>query len=64
MSIVKTNIYYTYEIMMDNLYELNQTYPFLQIQNFGFSVLGKSIPVIRLGMGKKHVFYSGAIHRK
>ena len=64
MSIVKTNIYYTYEIMMDNLYELNQTYPFIQIQKFGFSVLGKSIPVIRLGMGKKHVFYSGAIHRK
>ena len=64
MSIVKTNIYYTYEIMMDNLYELNQTYPFLQIQNIGFSVLGKSIPVIRLGMGKNHVFYSGTIHRK
>ena len=64
MAIVKTNINYTYETMIKDLYELNNSYPFIQIQNSGFSVLGKSIPVIRLGMGKNHVFYSGAIHRK
>ena len=62
MAIVQTNINYTHEIMMANLHELNNTYPFIQIQNVGFSVLGKSIPVIKLGRGRKQVFYSASIH--
>jgi len=60
--IVQTNINYTYEIMMSNLYSLNIQYPFLQIQNSGYSVLGRTIPVVRLGRGRKQVFYSGSIH--
>ena len=64
MAIVKTNINYTYETMMQNLSELINTYPFIQIQNAGFSVLGKSIPVIKLGNGNNKVFYSASIHRK
>lgn len=60
--IVQTNINYTYEIMISDLYELNIKYPFLQIQNTGYSVLGKYIPVIKLGHGSKQVFYSGSIH--
>ena len=63
MAIVKTNINYTYETMMQNIYELNNSYPFIQIQNSGFSVLGKSIPVIKLGNGNNKVFYSASIHR-
>ena len=62
MAIVQTNINYTYEIMMFNLHELNNTYPFIQIQNTSYSVLGKAIPVIRLGRGRKQVFYSASIH--
>lgn len=62
MAIVQTNINYTYETMMHNLYELNLTYPFLQIEYVGFSILGKSIPVIRLGHGPKQVFYSASFH--
>ena len=62
MAIVQTNINYTHEIMMFNLHELNNTYPFIQIQNVGFSVLGKSIPVIKLGHGRNQVFYSASIH--
>ena len=62
MAIVQTNINYTYEIMMSNLHELNNTYPFIQIQNTSYSVLGKAIPVIRLGRGRKQVFYSASIH--
>lgn len=46
--IVNTNINYTYEIMMSNLHELNTKYPFLQVQNVGYSVLGKALPVVRL----------------
>lgn len=64
MAIVQTNINYTYEIMIQNLYTLIETYPFLQMQNSGFSVLGKSIPVIKLGNGNNKVFYSASIHRK
>lgn len=63
MAIVKTNINYTYETMIKDLYELNNSYPFIQIQNSDFSVLGKSIPVIKLGNGNNKVFYSASIHR-
>ena len=38
MSIVKTDINYTYEIMMSNIYELNNKFSFLQVQNAGYSV--------------------------
>ena len=62
MAIVQTNINYTYEIMRSNIYELNITYPFLQVQNIGFSVLGKQLPIIRLGRGPKEVFYSASFH--
>ena len=48
MAIVQTNINYTYEIMINNLHDLNNKYPFLQIQTIGYSVLGKPLPVIRL----------------
>lgn len=48
MAIVQTNIKYTYETMMSNLHDLNNIYPFLQIQFVGYSVLERPIPVIRL----------------
>ncbi len=62
MEIVQTNINYTYETMISDLHKLNLTYPFLQIQNTGYSVLGKRLPVIRLGRGAKKVFYSASFH--
>ena len=62
MEIVQTNNNYTYEIMKSDIYKLNITYPFLQVQNVGFSVLGKQLPIIRLGRGEKEVFYSASFH--
>jgi len=62
MAIIQTNNNYTYEIMKSHIYELNITYPFLQVQNIGFSVLGKQLPIIRLGRGEKEVFYSASFH--
>ena len=41
MAIVQTDINYTYEIMMSNLHELNNTYSFIQTQNAGYSALRK-----------------------
>ena len=62
MAIVQTNTNYTYETMRSNIYELNKNYPFIQVQNIGYSVLGRTLPVIRLGQGSKHVFYSASFH--
>ena len=62
MAIVKTNINYTYENMMANINELNITYPFLQVQFIGYSILGRPIPVIKLGHGLNQIFYSASFH--
>ena len=62
MAIIQTNNNYTYEIMKSDIYKLNITYPFLQVQNIGFSILGKQLPIIRLGRGEKEVFYSASFH--
>ena len=62
MAIVQTNTNYTYEIMRSDIYELNKSYPFIQVQNIGYSVLGKTLPVIKLGKGPKHIFYSASFH--
>lgn len=62
MAIVQTNINYTYERMIGDIHILNSTFPFIQIEYVGYSVLGRSIPVIKLGRGRKHVFYSGSFH--
>lgn len=62
MSIVPTNVSYNYSLMSQNLSTLNRTYPFLNIQTVGSSVLGKNIYVIKLGKGTKKVFYSASIH--
>ena len=62
MSIVSTNVPYNSTLLNIEIYELLKTYPFLNLQVVGTSVLGKPIYVIRLGKGKKHVFYSASIH--
>lgn len=48
MAIVKTNINYTHSNMMNDIHEILISYPFIQKQTVGYSVLGKPIPVLRL----------------
>ncbi len=62
MSIVSTSSLYTTSILYNDIKQLLTTYPFLQSDIIGYSVLGNSIPYIRIGKGKNHVFYSAAIH--
>lgn len=61
-SIVPTDMNYPYRIMMMNLEALQTKYPFLEVQYYGTSVLGKRIPYVKIGKGKKEVFYSASIH--
>lgn len=60
--IVSTNVNYNYFLLKQNLEILNKNFPFLNIQTVGKSILGNDIEVVKLGRGKKHVFYSASIH--
>lgn len=62
MNIVPTNVLYNSYLLRQNLILLNLTYPFLNIQVVGNSVLGNPIYVVKLGKGPNKVFYSGSIH--
>ena len=62
LDIVPTNISYSYSILSINISALKTTYPFLTVGTIGNSVLGKSIPYIKIGQGDKEVFYNGAFH--
>ena len=62
--IVPTNVRYSSSILQINLESLKRLYPFIEITSAGRSVLGKSLPVIKIGLGKKEVFYSASFHAK
>lgn len=53
---------YTYKKLQDKIQQLKIAYPFLEIGNIGYSVLGRSIPYIKIGIGKKEVFYNASFH--
>lgn len=61
-NIVQTNISYTYEVMRKDIATLKNRYPFIEIANIGYTVLGKVIPYVRLGTGEKEVLYSASFH--
>ena len=60
--IVPTNISYSSSILQINLDSLKRLYPFIEITSAGRSILGKNLPVVKIGNGQKEVFYSGAFH--
>ena len=60
--IVPTDIIYPYSIMMMNIRALIAKYPFLELIYYGKSVMGKNLPVVRIGRGEREVFYSASIH--
>ena len=60
--IIPTNIKYSSSILQINLYSLKRLYPFIEITSIGRSVLGKNLPVIKIGTGSKEVFYSASFH--
>ena len=60
--IVPIDIIYPYSIMMRNINALVTKYSFLEYSYYGRSVMGKNLPVIKIGNGSKEVFYSASIH--
>lgn len=61
-SIIPTDRKYNSSILNLNINALKNIYPFLQLGTIGESVLGKTIPYLRIGTGPNEVFYSAAIH--
>lgn len=60
--VVNTKVNYSYNSMISDINALSRIYPFLEISSIGYSVLGKYIPLVKLGNGKKHIFYNGSFH--
>ncbi len=51
-----------YSVMMQYINEFSERYPFMSVSSIGESIMGRSIPIITLGNGKKSVLYVGAHH--
>ena len=62
MNIVPTNQKYYYSLMMKNIQELKNKYNFLKVGNIGFSTLGKQLPYIKVGTGRRKIMYNAGMH--
>lgn len=60
--IVPTNIRYTYSILQMNINSFKTVFPFIETGSIGNSVLGNSIPYIKIGNGTKQIFYNASFH--
>lgn len=60
--IIQLDTMYGYTTLLFDLKKLKERYPFIHIESIGSSIMNKSIYAIRLGIGKKGVFYSGDWH--
>ena len=54
--------YFDHAEMVKHLENLKSKYNFISIGTLGKSILGKSIPIVTVGKGKKSVLYIGAHH--
>ena len=61
-NIVPTNISYSYPILQMNITSLKTIFPFIETASIGNSVLGNSIPYIKIGNGPKEIFYNASFH--
>ena len=62
ISIVPTDMEYTYEMMLRNLRSLKVLYPFITLDRSGESSLGKGLYYFKVGNGNNNVFYNASHH--
>lgn len=60
--ILDYNIALDHKVMMQYINEFSERYPFIGISSIGESIMGKSIPIITLGTGKRALLYVAAHH--
>lgn len=59
---LRTDRAYDYGSMSEDLAWLKERYPLLEVKTIGYSVMGKTIPALRLGNGPYRIHYNGAFH--
>lgn len=62
MTVVPTRVDYSYFLLKLVIEGLMVRYPFLEWGSVGKSVMGKQIPYLKIGTGKKQVFYNASFH--
>jgi len=62
MKIIRTKLNYSHEVMMTDLARLKKAFPNVEVGSIGISVMGRDIPYLRLGIGKKKVIYAASFH--
>jgi len=62
MSVVPTQVNYSYFLLELVIEGLMIRYPFLEWGSIGKSVMGKQIPYLKIGTGNKQVFYNASFH--
>lgn len=60
--IIDTSIKYNSKLLESDINSLLLHYPFLRLVTIGYSVLERPLYCLKLGFGKKEVFYVGATH--
>lgn len=53
---------YGYEDLKEDLLALAYKYPFIEIGSIGTSVMGKDIPYVRIGRGKRKIHANASVH--
>ncbi len=53
---------FDYQELRDKIYELQEKFDFIEVNAIGKTILGKSIPLITIGDGKKNVVYIASHH--
>lgn len=51
-----------YEMLTESIFLLADRYPFIEFNYLTESVMGKGIPLLKLGSGEKKIYYIGAHH--
>ena len=60
--LLDTTFPFDYARLTDFLFELEKRYSFLELSYLGTSVLGRPLPLIKLGTGRRKVLYVGTHH--